>query len=300
MISRIPALVSAALMALASPALAAGDGSFLAPDSVVLKDGRTIRGLIVKNTVDAVVMQEEFGEFRYPKSEIVRIRDGTDIGVQFTDVHEHGMLPPWRVIANDLRTHDTIRSLVEIPAVAVDVGEFRFVPYKSFRVNQNIELNIYGDPERPAGLEIGIFGSRQNDDELRRALRAYLAGYLTSRKEIKALYSVPLDGGVAPAGELTVSITPKDAPDAFGAWWIAVYNPQRIEEIRLTPSEYARLTKPADEVIDRRGRVLDREWAGGDLAKSERVDDVEGDRVIRRGFYRDKDGVFRLIGTPAL
>jgi hypothetical protein len=271
------------------------------PDSLVLKDGRVVRGLIVKNSVDSVLMQEEFEENLYPKSQITRIRDEADIGILFTDINRRGSLPTWRVIANDLRTHDEIKSLVEIPATVIDNGEFKNVPYKSFRVNESIEMNIYGDPENPAGVEIGIYGSRAKRDKLRRVLRAYLAGFLTTKAEVAALYGLPFSGGLKAAGDITLEITPADAPDAYGAWWISLYNRRKLAEVRLDDREYARLVRPVSEIIDKKGRVIANGWSDEQIGQSEKVENADaGDGILLRGFYRDDKGDFRLIDRSAL
>lgn len=294
MSSWFPSLVI--FISLLSPLALASDDSFKAPDSLLLRDGRTIRGLIIKNSADSVLIQEEFGETRYLKSEIVRIRDEADKDVLFTDIQRKGDLPAWRVVANDLRTHDEIKSLVEIPATAIDHGEFKNVPYKSFRVNNDLELNIYGDPNDPSGLELGIYGLRSGNKKLRKVLRAYLAGFLTTREEIAALYSLDLNGGKRQVGPLTIEITPKTAPDAYGAWWISLYHLGELNALRLSPEEYARLTRPVDEVINRRGRLIGNIWAKNDIKKSRRLgNEEEHARVILRGFYRDKHGIFRLL-----
>ena len=126
------------------------DDSFRAPDSLTLIDGTVVHGLIIKNSRDSVLIQQETDELDIPKNKIVRIIDNADRGVLYTGMNRKGQLPSWRVIANDLRTHDAVKSLVEIPATVIDVADFKNVPYKSFRVNEDVELNIYGDPENPA------------------------------------------------------------------------------------------------------------------------------------------------------
>jgi len=276
----------------------AADDSFQAPDSLVLKDGRTVRGLIVKNSASKVILQERQSEIAYSKSEIVRINDVADDGKEFTNMLEKDDLPSWRVIVNDLRTHDNIKSFVEIPAVIVDVGVFRNVPYKSFRINDHLEFNIYGDPENPAGMEIGIYGRQAGDKKLQTMLRAYFAGFLTTRAEIAALYSVGLEEGIAKAGDFVAEVTPTTAGDAFGAWWVSLYNAKTLESVRLSDAAYDALTLPVDEVLDRDGRVKTREWTKADLGLASRRD-RDSDEVIQRGFYRDKDGVFRIYGSRA-
>lgn len=287
--------ITGALFLATTPTLPAAFDA--APDTLVLKDGREVHGLIVRNTVDAVLLQEQHVENLYPKSEIVRIRDEADDDAIFTDVLRRGTLPSWRVLANDFRTHDAIRSLTEIPATTIDVGEFRNVPYKSFRINDNVELNIYGDPSSPAGLELGIYGRHANDTKLQKQLRGYLAGYLTSRAEVAALYNLDLAAdGTHRAGNLVFEITQPSAADAYGAWWVSIYNPTEIDAIRLTDAEYARITHPAEEIIDANGRLKPGSWSDENLDDSERLD-AEGPNaaVLARGFYRDENGDFRLI-----
>jgi hypothetical protein len=279
--------------------LRAADDSFRAPDSLVLTNGKVVSGLIIKNSRDSVLLQQENKEIDYPKNKIVRINDNADTGALYTDINRKGKLPSWRVIANDLRTNDAIKSLVEIPATVIDVGDFKNVPYKSFRVNNDVELNIYGDPEDPAGVELGIYGPRSAKKQLRKTLRGYLAGFLTTRKEIAALYSLGLDKGITQVGNITLEITPKDAPDAYGAWWVSLYNRKDLDRVRLNDAEYAMLARPVNEVIDKRGRVISGGWSEKDARRSKKINRMDDStKVLLRGFYRDDQGVFRLITEP--
>lgn len=273
--------------------MAASAQSQMEPDQIVLNDGRKVSGLILKNTASEVIIQERLGEMTYPKSEISRIFDEPNAGIEHTAAIRPGNLPDWRVIVNDFRTHDSVKSLVEIPAVKVDVGVFRNIPYRSFRVNRDIEFNIYGDPASPAALEFGLYGRRVNDTKMKKLLRTYLAGFLAKREEIAALYDLDLKGGERRVGRLTLEITPPDAEDAFGAWWISLYQPDALDELRLSDSAYAVLTRPAHEVLGRNGRVMDSGWGEDEMELIER----KSDAIIVRGFYRDKNGVFRVLNS---
>ena len=279
--------------------LQGADDTYRSPDSLHLTDGTVVRGLIIKNTSGSVVIQQETDELDVPKSKIVRIIDNADSNVLYTGMNRKGQLPSWRVIANDLRTHDAIKSLVEIPATVIDVADFKNVPYKSFRVNEDVELNIYGDPENPAGVELGIYDPRSFDKKQRKLLRAYLAGFLTTREEIAALYALGLDKGKTQVGNIVIEITPANAFDAYGAWWVSLYNPKELNKVRLSDAEYQRLVRPVSEVIDKKGRVISGGWSRKDAERSRKIK-AEGSsaRVILKGFYRDDDGVFRLITEP--
>ena len=275
------------------------DDSFRAPDSLTLTDGTVVHGLIIKNSRHSVLIQQETGELDIPKNKIVRIIDNADRNVLYTGMNRQGQLPSWRVIANDLRTHDAVKSLVEIPATVIDVADFKNVPYKSFRVNENVELNIYGDPENPAGVELGIYGPQSADKKLRKLLRGYLVGFLTTREEIAALYSLGLQKGKTQVGKIVIEITPANAFDAYGAWWVSLYNPQELDKVRLSDAEYKRLVRPFNEVIGKKGRVISGGWSRKEAERSRKVrEQGSSARVILKGFYRDDNGVFRLITEP--
>ena len=279
--------------------LHATDDPDRSPDTLQLLDGTVVHGLIIKNSRDSVLIQQETGELDIPKSKIVRIIDNADRDVLYTGMNRKGQLPSWRVIANDLRTHDAVKSLVEIPATVIDVADFKNVPYKSFRVNEDVELNIYGDPENPAGVELGIYGPRSIDKKLRKLLRAYLAGFLTTREEIAALYSLGLNKGKTQVGNIVLEITPAHAFDAYGAWWVSLYTPSGLNGVRLSDSEYNRLVKPFNEVIGKKGRVISGGWSRKDAERSRKVREQGASaKVIMKGFYRDDNGVFRLITEP--
>ena len=286
---------AALLLASLPPALQALE-AYAEPDTVILKDGTSIRGAIVRNAAKEVVVQEEFGETTVPKSEIVRIIDLRNAGMEFTAANRPGDFPPWRVIVNDLRLNDAVRSLEQIPATAIDNGTFKNVPYLSFRVNELMELNIYGDPEDPAAVEFGIYGRKSGDDRLRRTLRSFLAGFLSSRESIAALYALPFSGGSSTGRDWGVSVIPKSAPDAYGGWWINLYNPRRLEAARLGDAEYAALTRPFGEIVGKGGRVRRGSWTDEDIHNSLRLR-RSGDEppVFLRGFYRDAQGNFRPV-----
>jgi hypothetical protein len=263
-------------------------GNF-APDTIVFRDGSMLRGLIVRSTADTVTLQQEFHERTIPKKWILRIRDEADSGPYFADSKRKGYLPPWRTIANDLRTHDAVRKLEQIPATVRKDGPLRDVPYMAFRVNGEVELNIYGDPNDPCAIEMGIYGRHGRNEELRRSIRTFLAGFLFSKEEIGTLYA--LESGSKSVGQMQFQIDHRQGPDRERGWWITMFNPGRLDDVRMHKADYARLTAPLEAVQDAEGlkglqgvrNVSHRGEAQRDEA-----------RVFLRGFYRDDEGVFRL------
>lgn len=264
-------------------------------DQIDLQDGRSLRGLILKNTSDTLIFQTPQGELKIPKSEIRRIREETDDDVYVSSVTQKGRLPSWRAIAHDFRDHDLIWRVQLIPSAAITEGPFRNIPYMSFNVNQRGVLNIYGNPEDPVGIQFSIRGKRGRNVRIQQMVREFLAGHLNSRQEISALYSLSLRGDNKTAGNLGFNITPPGAPGSYGAWSVTVYDPKRLEAARANDKAYAALTRPFESVFTKDGSVQpdilqDKEnW----FAKVVNFLPAQIPRI--RGFYRDKDGVFHVM-----
>lgn len=266
------------------------------PDSLDMVDGTTVRGLILKNTAHHVLIQTEESEMEIPKSQIRRIGDQIDGEIVFAEVMKPGRLPSWRAMIYDLRNHDSIRSLEQIPATAIGEGYLKNIPYLSFRVNDQSEFNVYGNPNDPVAIEFGMYGKQRGGAKYHRMVREFLAGHLHSREQIATLYSLPFRGGEKKAGKLAFRITPPSQTDRHGGWWISVYNPTRIASARVDDAKYAAVTRPFDTINKSDGRLRrenvekERDW----LASM--VRQLTGTIPQVRGFQRDKNGVFRLIG----
>lgn len=266
------------------------------PDSVLLKDGSLHRGLIVQNTAKEVFLQGRYSIQVFPKTEIVRIRNEADIGLEFTKANTPGDLPAWRVMVNDLRNNDAVKSLEQIPATAIDNGAYKNIPYLSFRINELIEMNVYGNPDDPAAVEFGVYGKLANDDKNRRMLRSFLAGFLATRKEVGAIYSLPFTGGKACVGSICFLILLPSAPDAYGGWWISLFNPKKLDAARLNDAEYAKLTRPFDRIVDKSGFVKKNTWSVSDLTHIFHLKNSDGKpHLLVRGFYRGSDGQFKVL-----
>ena len=68
-------------------------------------------------------------------------------------------LPDYKAITITVAAQPWASNFRQIPATVIDVGVLRSVPYKSHRAGSGYEINVYGDPESPAGFEIGVNGA---------------------------------------------------------------------------------------------------------------------------------------------
>lgn len=266
----------------------------MAPDTVVLNDGTEIRGLILRNAAASLFMETAGGEREISKGDIRRIIDQPGDEAAMAAVTRAGRLPHWHSIVQDFRHHDSVRSFRPVPPTRIDNGFLRNIPYISYRVNETSELNIYGPPDDPVAVELGVYGKGASSTRQRKIMREFLAGHLGSRREVAALYALDLDGGEVRAGRLAMRCTPPSAPDAYGGWWLCIYDPARIEGARVTDAAYERVTRPFEEVNDRNGSLR---------AQADDPNWLESAATAigapwMQGFTRDRQGVLRLRQTP--
>ncbi len=73
-----------------------------------------------------------------------------------------------------------LTNLVQIPSTVIDNGVFRNVPYKSYRAG-DYEMNVYGDPVQPAGVEVGVYRNLLTSQNAKHQLRWIHRLRLTSR-----------------------------------------------------------------------------------------------------------------------
>jgi hypothetical protein len=141
------------------------------------------------------------------------------------------------------------KNLEQISATVVDQGPLRLVPYLSYRAG-DVEFNAYGDPDQPACLEIGIFGPA--DPANRAAIREALAGLLPDPADRDAVRALNPAGGKTTRGRLTLEITPETAPDAYGGWWVSVYDVRALDAARASDGEMKDLAKPSGQEVKSR------------------------------------------------
>ena len=269
----------------------------LAPDTIFMNDGSVLHGLIVRNDEKMVTLQQRMGEVEIPKAYIRRIDDEPDSGVYFDAIVDPNKLPPWRMIVQDLRSDDSIKFFRQIPATTVETGVFKNIPYLSFRINKRVEMNVYGNPEDPVGIEFGIYERGEKITNFKKIIRAYLAGILQSREEIKALYKLDEKGGKTKVGRFFFEITPPTAPDSNGGWWLSIYEPERLDQFRVSDSEYRKNTLPFAAVNNSSGELRRDRINSFDHFLSSTMVAWAGMIPNLRGFYRDSMGQLALI-TP--
>jgi hypothetical protein len=161
---------------------------YTAGDTVTLKNGRILKGVVLKETENEIILRLKVTTTTIKKNEIDSIQKSESDQPQ----KETGeRLPPWDRCIEFAAKQDWMTDLQAIPATVIDKGILKYVPYKSFRAGL-FEINIYGDPDHPAGIEIGIRGELLSNVSAKKKCLAFVSGLMRSAGDKQVLTSLSL------------------------------------------------------------------------------------------------------------
>lgn len=214
-------------------------------DTLKLKSGGALTGVVIQEDAETVTLAFEYGTTTLYRSDIVSIerealpassgsRKGTAPGGSSA---ASTRLPGWSATITKLSQHKWATKLHQIPATVIDVGVMRNVPYMSYRCATNYEINVYGDPDSPAGVEIGILGDLLRQPEAKRRCLEFITSVLSNESDRKIIGALDLSQDVITRNGLTFEITPETAEDAYGGWWVSVYDEGSLDKARASDKE---------------------------------------------------------------
>jgi hypothetical protein len=140
-----------------------------------------------------------------------------------------------------LQEQPWIHGLKQIPSTVIDKGVLKYVPYTSFQ-SGDYELNIYGDPDHPAGVEIGMYRTLLDNETAKQQCIDFLSKLLPEQAQRKALQNLSIKKDSATSGTMTVEITPPTDDDAYGGWWVSAYYVTALDYFRASPTELTNIT----------------------------------------------------------
>src|SRR5271154_4156040 len=108
-----------------------GMSSLLKADVVVLQSGAVITGNILQQDANGVLLQTPYGTYRYP---LAAVSDVKKEAAAAPHVSNNGqIIPDWAQMVSILATNGWAAGLKQVPATMIESGNFKNVPYVSFR-----------------------------------------------------------------------------------------------------------------------------------------------------------------------
>lgn len=271
--------------------------------SMTLKNGQKIEGTLLKDQEGQSLVQVGYGSVTVRAGDVMSVeKNGAAPSAQAGD----GRLSKWDHCLEVVAGQAWGRGLSQVPATVVDLGILKNVPYLSHR-SGDFEMNIYGDPDRPACLEIGLYRGGMDHSE-RRACIETMCLLLTDPEDRRSLRSINLEKGSGTRKGLVFEITPPTDKDAYGGWWVTVYDEGALSVQRASDAELAQITITPSQIKSpaRPGATPvgihppstpanPLRWQEHDLKNARPAPaTTQEPRVYRRGVYR-KNGVYVVL-----
>jgi hypothetical protein len=210
-------------------------------------------------------------------------------------------IPHWGVIISHLAKSSWAHDLKQILATVIDSGIFKDVPYVSFRcATSGYEVNIYGDLDRPAGIEIGTLNYLLRDNTAKSNCIEFISNVLMRAEDVRVVRALRWNQKeLVETNGMTFEITlPKEA-DAYGGWWVSVYDQKALEKAKASGPELLAITEPRTpppRTIRLAPVARPVTWSSEEIAVSRmprysQPTGNTGGRVFVRGYYR-KNGTY--------
>ena len=269
----------------------------LKADVVILQNGGFLIGQVISQDEDGVQFRTDAnsGNVHYPVSMVKDV-----VKQEFKSTTNR--IPSWVNILSRLATNEWAHDIKQIPATVIYNGSLQDVPYISFRCNTaGYEINIYGDLDNPACVEIGAITYSVKNNEAKTNCMNFIASVLTSANDKEAVQSLNLNQKDLEKKEgMTFETTFPDEPDAYGGWWISIYDENALTNARASGAELLSIKqpriipKPQSTVVISQPIVTTPDpaytWSSDELSYS-RPSRSAGGEVYVRGYYR-KDGTY--------
>lgn len=290
-------------------------------DEILLKNGRRYMGTILSDSPQSLIVSIDGGTVEFPRSAVVsptfqglvvaQAVEGKDAAPEMESVHP---LPNISTSLRRLRRFDWASKVRQVPALVTDRGTWEYLPCIAFGADESVQVNFYGDPARPAGVEVSMLDAPETAWTLKKELLEFvlsLAPTLALDDRFDRL-DVRRDSFVT--GDLWLAVTSPDSRETPGRWTVSLKHERSVAASRATVEELQAISEPLkDATLDpnrprswQRGSwTLDEvAWLRRSTGVSVPVDDDDsphsgawtalgGERVFVRSFVRDRSGYAR-------
>jgi len=225
-------------------------------DIILLKNGGKLEGVIIHDQGDEVSIRLKYATVELDRSEIQEIiKKAGPAGTAAAAAR----LPRWDRCIEAGAKREWEGKWQQVPALVVEDGPLKNVPYMSFR-SGNYEFNLYGDPDSPAGVEIGVYKDLLKNEVAKKKCLETIADLMGNPKDAEVVKALGLVEVKKDREGMVFEITPETAPDAYGGWWISVYDTAAIEKARATQEELDKITATREEMerLEKEAREEDR------------------------------------------
>lgn len=203
-------------------------------DTLVFSSGRTVSGIVLQTNDVNVLMLTDYGALNYSPAIIKEIKMER---AESVDPYGTNRIPDSKNLLLRLSRQPWATNLKQIPATVIDTGIMRNVPYVSFQCGEDYEVNIYGDLDHPAGIEVGVYRKLIENALAKANCAKFMADNLGQATDKEAVRRLDQTKDLKTVDGLTLEITPPSAADAYMGWWISAYLEEKLNRARASADE---------------------------------------------------------------
>lgn len=217
-------------------------------DTLTFPSGSEVKGVIMSKTEDAVAVRLRHCLVTLNPSDILSVAKSEPVPLA------PSRLLAWEEVFQSLRTRAWGPDLRPRPAPVIDSGVFKNIPYTR-DVSGSWEFSLYGDPDAPVGIEIGLPRGLALGAQAKEAV-AVLSPLLADPRDREVFASLGLgEGAKAEREGLVFQVEKGVGPEGTQMWWLTIYNALLLESARISDKELPRpgvaseAARPGDTVV---------------------------------------------------
>lgn len=231
-------------------------------DTLLFTNGRSVSGAVVQTNGDEILLLTRYGAYNYSRSHIKEIRT---IPEQVTPTANTNRLSDFKQAILLLSKQVWASNLTPIPATVIDKGILRNVPYTSFQCGENYEVNIYGDLDHPAGIEIGFYKTLPDNALRQTNCVKFLSELLPQSTDKEIVQTLNSMKDLKTRDGLTFEITPPSADDSYNGWWISIYSEKQLDVARASEAEMKHITVTKLDAARQSSNGDSSQWSADEL-----------------------------------
>jgi len=226
--------------------------SLVRADTLFFPKGDPMTGTVLQTNREEILFLTDSGTMRFALANLKSIKIDQ---AEASESKSTSRIPTFKALLSLLSRQPWANDLEQIPASVIDNGMLRYVPYLSFRCADDYEINVYGDPANPAGIEVGVYRKLVTDSSAKDNCLKLVSNALGQSADKQIIPGLNLEKDQKGSAGLTFEITPPTDPDAYAGWWISVYDESKINKARASEEEMKRISVSKQEMA-RQAQVI--------------------------------------------
>lgn len=227
-------------------------------DTIHLKTGGTLEGVVLKKSEDGVVILLKYATVTVSSFEIESIERTVPAGNEVSP-----RVAAWQGCFQSLVTRPWGQDLHPLPSPVIVDGVFKNVPYVT-HASGDYQFVLYGDPEAPACIELGISGVSLPLDRIRRECLDLFASFLRNPADIEMLRTLAIAGDKKERDGLVFEIDKEPDSRGMETWWISVSDPKALDSGRLSENQLSSMMTADPPQFPRNPTLVEKQQAKGE------------------------------------